>query len=289
MLDFVFMLSGNMFLRSVFMRFFALKVVMALSLFFQVQVNSIGENTAKVASFLGGVVVSVGAGFFAYHLPLKEFNMEPVTKLALSGGIGIGAGGLCWWILNNMLYEMTPVGRYLLSEYIVSGIAIDSIVAREFKSRDDFCSHVVVRFGTNWPLVVARECLKNGMDDLSRAHNLLQMAICEINGDFSYLQLFKRCKSLEEKIISLAKRMDEMTFFVINIPGYTDQVRLHEKHLEAERQRRHEQSLQNQQLAHDSFERWTDRVQHGYEKKEDREFKKDVLRDNKHRPVTINI
>jgi len=263
------------------------------------QVQPLSESTAKYGAIAGGVVAGGLAGAGSYYYLTKEKHFEPSTCALLSVLAGTAAGGLTWWALDAWLSSLTPRGKYRAATKLVGYVEADSLVNRDFASEKELIRHVNARFGTSWPLALAREQGMSLAASLSSARSLLASAYQEASGQPEYVTLCADCKNLEARIDQITKIIEPRVNVIINNKDYHFQVKLYEKHLEAERQRAHQEKMKQDDRWHDSSERLKDRNFTGnqrtldrlYElnnKIDDRNFKRDLL-NNHVGPVMLTV
>ena len=249
-----------------------------------VSTQPLSEKTAKYGAIAGGVAAGTLTGLFTHYGFLKNSNINPTMKLLLTCLPAAGVGGLVWWLLDDYLFSLTPRGKCLAAEKIMRWIEMDSVIFKDFYSAEEFISHVTVRFGTSWPLVLSRNHLMLISTNLSQVQSLTQSIRSETSGNAEYADVLTRCQAMEAKFQSIATKIEQTINYLAKNPDYAFQVQLHEKHLEAERKRAHEQSLKQQDHSHDSWERSKDR----WEKDKDRQLKKELVQGN-NRPVMVSI
>ena len=266
-----------------------LSLVIASAICCHSQMYPLSENTAKIGSFAGGTAAGVGTGLITYFVILKQSNMDPTVKAIVSSLAGVGVGGLTWWILDSILTSMTPTAKFKSASKIIAFIELDSLVSRNFGSSEELVNHVNTRFGTSWPLAIARNHTQGLINDLSHAHSILQSVYNEIQSNPEYLALRKQCKELENRINPIAKTIEDRLQVIVGNDKYQFQVKLHEQHVEAERQRAHEKSQKSSEMLHDSWQKMLDRDHERREKQKDRDHKDKILHENPNRPTILNV
>ncbi len=271
----------------------------------------IHKNTARTGAIIGGIATGAIAGFIT-NQALKSGQVDGATRtlvsLLSSGAFGVGG----WLLLDYILQQYTPEGKIKYAENIISDLDNDFLLNRNVHAGSIDISSVNVCFSGSWPLVRARNHLTTLNDKLVSAYKNLISAYNEAQSSPSdYPGVAQRCKALLGRLPQLEKTIKNLTNFVISHPDFNFQSNLYEKHLEAQRQRAHEQNMQFSQQLHDSSERQNDRhhdrvERHkdrthtsvekdldrwhtSYENEKDRDFKREVLRDNEYRPITLNI
>lgn len=235
----------------------------------------ISEGTADLTAALGGVVAGGIGGAVAYtalanNLPNSDLN----TPLAVVAALGSGA--LTWWCLSKMLFPYTPRGKYQQAAKIVRTTELDTFIQNNFSCAQDVIGHVNIKFGTNWPLVLARRHLNHMVSDLSNAYELLDEAMETLrdNKNKKNLALFNRCNDLYNTIPAIIITIEELMKPIINHNDFQHQTKIYENHMEAERQRQFER--EKQQREYDQKRR---------EKEKEREFKQNVLQNTNHQVV----
>ena len=263
-------------------------------------VKPISENTAKYGAIAGGVVVGAAAGVGGWYFLEKVQHMDRMTSIILGVLAGGAAGGLTWWMLDAWLQTLTPRGKYLAALKVVTYVELDSLTARDFATIEELISHVNARFGSSWPLVLAREHCMSMASSLNSVLSSLQSAYYEAKESPEYATLCNNIQTLQEKIDKLAKRIEVRVNVIVGSQEYQFQVKLYEKHMEAERERAHQAKLKQEDRWHDSAERERDRDFTAREKNKDRlselnskigdrNFKREVLNNYGAGPVMLNI
>ncbi|MBY0353166.1 hypothetical protein K2W90_02265 [Candidatus Babeliales bacterium] len=260
---------------------------------------AIHENTATFGAIGGGVA----AGALSAWLTSLILNTRPTTidinnvpkkldfshltnsnKLIISSLVGLGVGGVSWYFLNKYLHTLTPTGRFRAASDLIYFVETDSLIARNFKSTDEIISHANGRFGSSWPLVLARNEYTTMKNALTTAYGLLSASGSEAAGKPEYGDLCTRCKTQQEKIGVLAEVLEQRLNILVNDSTYQFQVTLHEKHLEKERDRQ----IKEREIAAKQNQKKQDRWHESSEKKKDRELK-ERLAQQATGPIILNI
>jgi hypothetical protein len=235
----------------------------------------ISEGTADLTAALGGVVAGGIGGAAAYaalasNLPNSDLN----TPLAVVAALGSGA--LTWWCLSKILFQYTPRGKYQQAAKNVRTAELDTFIQNNFSCAQDVIGHVNIKFGTNWPLVLARRHLNNMVSDLSNASELLDEAMETLRGDNNKKSdaLFNKCNDLYNRIPAIIITIEELMKPIINHNDFQHQTKIYENHVEAERQRQFEREKQQREYE-----------QKRREKEKEREFKQNVLQNTNHQVV----
>jgi len=219
------------------------------------QVNPIHENTAKYGSIAGGAVVGATAGALMYFVGLGNSTMGPGGKIVISTLTALGTGGLTWYLLDQYLNTLTPTGKFHAANKMISLAEIDSLLARNFESEQEFHNHSTARFGTSWPLVLARKHLTNIRDNLTKALQLLKESYAEAQGKFEYSDLSHRCKDRERKATELKVILEYKLSYITQNNNYNTQITLYENHLEEQKKREAKTREKARERMHDSWER----------------------------------
>lgn len=313
----------------------------------------LSENMAEMLSVGGGVVIGGAAGAGTYYIA-DNYTHNNTYKLIAGGIVGGGVGYLSYSGLHSWLYGKTPTARIAAAKAIVFAAAQtleqieqnlttsfnDRVVKKNFDNDALFIAHVNARFGTSWPLVRAREFLlaiprdaRNSVDSLHRlaesAREPLDLAMNEMRSSGGYISLkhdgdsiVSAIKSIQNKcvelknndIVQLAALVEIPLVTIVQQDNFAFQVELYEKHVEAERQRRHaeeeaarrrQHELEMQQnalaverarvqiegtkVALDHVDRHVEREHESAENRRKRQHQRDVLRENRGRDVTLNV
>lgn len=248
----------------------------------------ISETAATVGAGVGGAVAGAAAGAGTYWIALKNCQNEPL-RLTASGLALLGVGGLTTYFLYQWLYSMTPPGRVAAASILIANASYDSLICNEFATHEALFSHSTARFGTSWPLVIARERYTTIKHNLDTARVLLNQAIQEAQGNSKYFTLCNQCTQLSQTINQIEKTIEPRINAITKNEKYDLQTQLYEKHMEAERKRAHEQSLQFNKLYHDSSERDKDRWHDDHKDNKKYQHQNNILNQNQNRPVMLNI
>ncbi len=251
-------------------------------------IKPISETTAHLGAVAGGLIAGGATGVGIYSCSFNNHTDQSIRKV-VSILSGAAAGGITWYLLYKWLYSMTPPGRFAAAQAIVFNASFDSLIAREYTSEEYLISHVTARFGTSWPLVIAREYLMTMSRNLLDARSLLNNAYQEAQNNTSYTSLCVQCQQLQQKISYIAPIIEKRLLVITRNEKYDLQIQLYERHIEEERRRQHEQKLQHEALLHDSMEREADRRNERNRDRQKYQHQQAILNQNNNRPVMINV
>lgn len=255
-------------------------------------VSPISENTANIGSIGGGAAVGALSAWLT-SLALNQRNatndkLSPATKLAIAGLVGAGVGGLTWYGLNQYLHTLTPTGRFRAASDLIMFAETDSLITRKFQSVNEIVSHANGRFGTSWPLVLARDHCMTIRNSLSTAYSLLSAANSEAMGKIEYGDLCARCSAQQDKIQAMADLLEQRVNAVVEHESYQFQVKLHEEYLEQQRALAAQREEKQRDRAHESYEKNKDRLHESFEKYNDRLLKEKLVQ-SASGPVMIKV
>lgn len=236
--------------------------------------HAISESTAKIGSAAIGAVAGVSTGAITYFSLGK---MNTAGKIAIATIAGAALGGLSWWGAYEILHSMTPEGRFVAAQALISLVELDPVINREIYSLDEFKGQISVRFGTSWPLVRARNHLITRSNNILEAQNLLNSCIKEASADSMQVNLVDQAQKLRAKIPALVGAIEERMALITQNYDYKDQVRLYENHLEEERNREHISKEKQLDRIQTSYEKYADRSHDSYHKDADRDLKKKAM------------
>lgn len=239
--------------------------------------KAISENTAKAGAAVASLAIGGGAGALSYFYLLPN-NLNQPSKIALSVAIGACSGAISWYTAYAIFHSMTPQGKLASAQNLIQLVDSDSLIARNYDSLHDFISHVSIRFGTSWPLVLTRNHLIHSSNHLLEAQSLLNSAYQEAYQDSSLTNLCTEIKKLQDKLPRLAKTLEDTISAVTQTHDYLEQVKLYERHLEEERKRQHQ-----------SWEKNMDRWHESYEKSKDRKLKEQALQRAGNARINVTI
>ncbi len=252
-----------------------------------IPIKPISETTAHVGSAVSGIAVGAITGAAIY---LKGFDRtsNQMVRLGVSALTGAAVGGLTWYFVYQWLHSLTPPGRVAAAQLIIQHIGADRLASLGMDTQE-LEAHVTARFGSSWPLVHAREHLMSMSTSLSIAQELLTKAYNEAQEVATYAALCNQCTQLNDKIAAYAATIEQYLVTITKNKKYDSQVKLYEKHMEAERQRQHEASLHHSTLAHDSWERNNDRWHQSSENDKKYHHQQTLLNQNPFRPTILNV
>jgi len=241
-----------------------------------VSVSPISERTATVGAALGGLAVG-GATSGIVYWQTKHTTLAVPERTIIAALAGTIVGGLTWWGLSALLHSFTPQGKLLAAQKIIAQAEYDALISRNFTTSDELLNAVNIRFGTTWPLVLAREHFINMNRNLALAASMLISAEQEATRDGGFA-IASACKEYQARIPALIKTIEIYMTNIVHDPAYEAQVKNYEKHQEAERQRLHEAKAKAEDRWHESRE-----------KQKDREFKQQIVNSNPQRPMMVSV
>ncbi len=271
-------------------RRYILTLISLLSL--NTSVSPISENTANIGSIGGGAVTGALSAWLT-SLALNQRNatndtLSPSTKYAIAGLVGAGVGGLTWYGLNQYLHTLTPTGRFRAASDLIMFAETDSFITRKFQSVNEIINHANGRFGTSWPLVLARNHCMTIRNSLSTAYSLLSASNSEAMGKFEYGDLCARCCTQQNKIQVMTELLEQRVNAVVENESYHFQVKLHEEYLEQQRALEAQRQEKQRDRAHESYEKNKDRLHESFEKYNDRLLKEKLVQ-SASGPVMIKV
>ncbi|MFC1894560.1 hypothetical protein ACFLYH_01270 [Candidatus Dependentiae bacterium] len=281
-------------------RKFLFLVILGLSISF---VRPIKESTAKWLGVGSGVVSGTAGGVITGGYltgwgkkepvrrnywcesdgtnPIKINTMTPlVSTLA-----GIGSGALVGYSVYRLLLNMTPEKRYERAEEIVEYILTDSLISIDFQTDDEIIKHVTLRFGSSWPLVLARSFFEDLLLRLRKAYKLVKMSEKETRKDINLSWLQKKCNFLEYSINDITDMISARVGVIVNDEDYKFQVKHYEDYMKEKRRREHESRERDK-------DRWVQHSQHldkMNQKDKDRNFKQNVLQTHNIGNINLNV
>ncbi|MBD3231386.1 hypothetical protein GF322_01855 [Candidatus Dependentiae bacterium] len=245
------------------------------------------------ASGIGGVAGVISGGLMLNKSFKKKLNLK---DFFISSGVGTGIGVLIGYIIYKILLSYTPEARYFASKNIVRNIFSDEIIGSNFCSEDLLIKCIIAKFGTSWPLVLARNYFEFATCSLKNARVSLDKARKEIKNDPSYSKLLQKIKDLEENIKILIDLITERMSLLISHPDYKFQVKLYEKHIKEIRKREHETKERDKDRVltyyiHSSKinEKGKDRQSRENIRREEIRQKERILENNPHIPASVNV
>lgn len=258
----------------------------------------ISEKTAEFVSVAGGTIIGGISGITTYALLANDTPKN--VNIPLSALVALGAGGVSWWCLSNFLFQFTPQGKYLQTAAIVQkatrivrSVELDSLLQNNFDCGLDVIGHINIKFGTNWPLVLARRHLNHLVSELTGAYETFTEVMDNIHRDQNknnpdlyerYNALYNKCNDCYNKIPIIIITIEELMKPIVGHENFHHQTKLYENHQEAERQRQFEREKQQRELNQKQRELNDQRL----EKQRDRELKQNVLQTGNHQ-VVVNI
>jgi len=176
-----------------------------------------------------------------------------------------------------LFYFIDALRQFVDCEY-------DSLISRNFSNEEEFFSHINVRFGTDWPLRLAREqslslaaCLMSARTGVIAAK---QEALKSPENPEN-IELCLASKNLQARIDKLSQRIEAQVNVIVHNKDYQFQIKLYEKHREAERERAHQAQLQQNEQAHQAKLKRDEQWHDSSERAKDRNLTRNLHRDEK--------
>lgn len=219
---------------------FTKKIIIAVILsacITETSVNAISDKAAALWSMGGGAALGTLAGALTY-VNTDENNVAGTL-------VGLGVGGLAWWIVASALSELTPSGRIKAASKIINTIEADSFITHEFATNDDLLSYVIGQFGPNWPLVLARKHVVFLADQLRLA--LAYLVYPDIGNDEAS-EIAATCRRLEVRAQSLAPILEARRKIIFEHQDYYSQDMLYRQDLKERLRRADEQRKRDLEL-----------------------------------------
>ena len=257
----------------------------------------IKENHCKWWALGVGGVTGVTSGVGTYSMLSDMFRQEVnIKNAAISVAVGIGSGSLASFITYQILLSKTPVARYLNAKNIIKNIYSDDLIGSKFNSDEEFAKRITAKFGTSWPLVLARRYFESVTYQLKESKDLLIKAYKETKKDPECIKLYNKSRELEEEVTILIELITERMSSIICSTDYKFQVKLYETHMEEVRRREHETRERDKDRAlnyymHSSKINEKQKDRESKEKIRDRELqqKENILQNNPNIPATVNV
>lgn|GEM_PF-3641145 len=206
-------------------------------------IKPLTNSKAKLATVLSSAatgIVAAGATYVAIDQVCGYIAADSDVKKLFVGGSGLVFFGLAYLMFDHIFSKYTPAKRIILAEALVRGAEQDSMLRSSFDNIDDLAVHINARFGTNWPLLCAREKLIDLLTKLAMVMSLTSNAAADAAGTDEYSDIAERAKVLLLKLPKITKVIENKIDLIIKYPDYTEQRKLFEKYQEAERQREFE-------------------------------------------------
>ena len=238
-------------------KFLTSLVFTALFVSISPQVKPLSESSAKYGAAAIGAVAGLGTGGLTYMGLGNKMNSP--SRLIIAVVAGVAAGSISWGTAYYILNSFTPQSRFASARRLVQLVELDSLISRNFSTAGGFYGYVGTRFGTSWPLVQTRDHLIRLSTHLAEARNLIASCCSEARQTPSLHYLCQESEALLGKIPYLAQSIEEKMGFISQNRDYRRQVELREKHVEAERERKHNEWMKTQDRWHDTAERDKDR------------------------------
>lgn len=123
-------------------------------------------------------------------------------------------------------------------------IAADADFVTKKIDIESLLSYSQMRFGTNWPLVVACNNLKMFFDYANKSKNTFEKIL---QGDGCSTKMINKCNTERERAEKVIKTLEVLMNMVLSHQNYQEQVKLQE----ADHDRRVQQALLEKKLAHE--------------------------------------
>lgn len=186
--------------------------------------------------------------------------------------------------LNQKIYHLEQIIklhetaiRLARAQQLINDAMTSPLIRKNFTTHEDLISHIMVQFGTNWPLVLASQKCITIANNLQAAYKMLHNVEQEVQNNTMHTMFLLPCSQAKQQIPELEQIVQLRVLEITKDEKYDQQVLLFEKNQEAdrqrkeaERQRKHEEQLLQQKLynkqkllgekfTHDSWERSRDR------------------------------
>jgi hypothetical protein len=250
---------------------------------------ALSEDTAFWVPLAVGGCVGLGTGALTYA---QCKDSEEWQKYFLPAVVGGASAFITAGILSVILNTFTPTSRYAAAEKILIQLGNEPLLTRIFASHNELASYTLTRFTSSWPLVETRNTLQACSIGLSQAKGLLNEAYYEAMTrpkTHNYAPILQNYSALTNKISMFASRFEECMKQISTHPQYMDQIKVYEKHIEAERERQHQSNLHYQTLAHASAMQAQQQAHEREREKERQNFQANVLETNPDRPINLNV
>jgi hypothetical protein len=236
------------------------------------EVAGIGVATTGVTIGIGTAVSSQG-------------DSDSLLLGALIGVGGLGLGALSGYALYRILLEYTPLRKFERAKELIDEVASDSLMERTFDYVENFVSHINFRFGTNYPLVLARDRFKELMSKVNEASILLHSAYDEASKDVTLIDVCNKCVEENERVEYASNLIEQRTAVILKCTDYNHQVDLYEIH------KREQKRLEEKRWKR-ANERWHKQMLHDEkmrQKERDRRQKQEFLDRVDAQQVGVNV
>lgn len=202
-------------------------------------------NTAEpIGSAVGSILLGAAAGGLTYVTLTNEAAQvveivregrrlqqcqthniaTPKNGAIIATIVSVGIGSLSWYLLNRHEPQESSIEpsslprqeRYALAQRSIQKIEADSLISRSFASEVNLLAHATIRFGANWPLVLACNQYVTMAQDLYTTKKLLDQTPND--------------NTLYQTINNLIEIIEERVAIIIKTNEYRFQVELFERY-----------------------------------------------------------
>lgn len=169
----------------------------------------------------------------------------------------------------------------------LSLVFLTEFITKNFDG-ETLLSYSQIHFGTNWPLIEARNKLKAYFDSATQSKRAFEKIISDTNCS---TKMRAKCQKGQEQAAVVLKTLEFLMSMVLNHQNYAEQIKLQE----ADRVRKEQQALLEKKLAHErklererqrrqdarqsqaDWEKWLARCEKNRQKEQDRKLKERIL------------
>ncbi len=220
-----------------------------------------------------------------------------VKDIARDTAYDVGAKKLyatCKDILTKLLTLEEKIEQKMSYNSVLTNLSAtqrDSLIGRDFDVTS-LLTYVQMRFGTNWPLIEARNSIKDFFGQITQAQKILSNIA--LHGKSSE-KLVSKAVQAQEQALTLIQQLEQRMNSILQHPEYEAQKRLHEadrarKNDQAvytqamEKEREHQRELERARQQHEKemyerelLEKKREQERRDREREKDYKLKKDVI------------